>query len=74
MTAQVFREQVMKLLLELGATGIEIEDGEADGLIFAACIHKGEKYELSMQAPDAERKERARGLVLDAVRRFANGK
>ena len=74
MTAEIFRGLVTKLLDGMQATEIEIEDGETKEILFVGCSHKGEKYELSIAAADEAGRERARDLVLDAVRRFADGK
>jgi hypothetical protein len=73
-TAQVFRDQVMKLLLGIDAIEIEIDDGEMSNLVFVGCRRRGEKYELSITADDRPRREKARDWLLDAVRRFADGK
>lgn len=74
MTADVFRDLVTKLLQGMQATEIEIEDGQTHETLFVGCSHRGEKYELLIVAADEAGRERARGLVLDAVRRFADGK
>jgi hypothetical protein len=69
----VFVTQVSALLQAAGAVEIEVLDHPqgTDFFVGVSCALAGERYEMSQIAPSDAFRERARALILDAVRRFA---